>query len=334
MAHGAGGRAMRCLIEEVFINVFGGEQLLRMEDQARLDMAQLSSLGDRLAYTTDSYVIDPLEFPGGNIGSLAVNGTVNDLAVGGARPLYLSCAFIIEEGIEVGLLRRIVEGMRDAALRAGVTVVTGDTKVVPRGKGDKVFINTSGIGVIEHGVNLHATQCQPGDKIIVSGSLGDHGATILQARGDLALEADLQSDCQPLHGLVQLMLAECPDIRAMRDATRGGIAAVLHEFATASGFAMRLHEEMLPVKPEVRGVCEILGLDALHFANEGRLVAVVPAKHAEALLRSMRQHPAGQDANIIGEVLDKAVARVQVATALGGERLLEMPDGELLPRIC
>ncbi len=334
MAHGAGGRAMRSLIESVFVEAFGNAELARMEDQARLDMARLTAQGDRLAFTTDSYVIDPLEFPGGNIGTLAVNGTLNDLSVGGAHPLYLSCAFIIEEGLEVAQLRRIVHAMRDAAREAGVSIVTGDTKVVPHGKGDKLFINTSGIGVIPKGIEMAASRCQPGDSIIVSGALGNHGAAILQARGDLALDADLTSDCRSLHGLIELMLDQCPDIRAMRDATRGGVAAILHEFAEASGRAIRLFEDQLPVKPEVRGVCEILGLDALHFANEGKLVAVVPAVQADRLVARMKQHPAGPDACIIGEVLDGPGGRVQVRTLMGGERLLDYPVGELLPRIC
>lgn len=334
LAHGAGGSAMRSLIEEVFVEAFANDHLNRMEDQARVSIAQLAGEGDRLAFTTDSYVIEPLEFPGGNIGNLSVNGTLNDLAVGGARPLYLSCAFIIEEGLEVGQLRRIVHSMRDAALDAKISIITGDTKVVPRGKGDKLFINTSGIGVIPQGIDLAATYCQPGDRIIVNGTLGDHGAAILQARGDLALEADLVSDCQSLHGLIETMLCACPQVRALRDATRGGVAAVLHEFAQASGQVVRLFEESLPVRPSVRGVCEILGLDALHFANEGKLVAVVPAEQADSLVAVMREHPAGREACVIGEVLAGPAGRVQVRTLMGGERLLGLPVGEMLPRIC
>ncbi len=334
LSHGAGGRAMRRLIDELFVDAFDNTELARLEDQARLDMTGLASQGDRLAFTTDSYVIDPLEFPGGNIGTLAVHGTLNDLSVGGARPLYLSCAFIIEEGLSIGQLRRIVHSMRDAAQAAGVSIVTGDTKVVPRGKGDRLFINTSGIGVIAQDIELAASQCRPGDRVIVSGTLGDHGAAILQARGDLALDADLASDCQSLHGLIQRMLHACPEIRAIRDATRGGVAAIVHEFADASGRAIRLFEDQLPVKAEVRGVCEILGLDALHFANEGKLVAVVPEAQAERLVGVMRAHPAGQDACIIGEVLEGPAGQARIRTLLGAERLLDLPDGELLPRIC
>ncbi len=329
-----GGLAMRRLIEEVFLATFDTPELASMEDQARLPLGDVIASGDRLAFTTDSYVIDPLEFPGGNIGALAVNGTVNDLAVGGASPLYLSCGFIIEEGLPLEQLRRIVEAMRDAAEQAEVRIVTGDTKVVPHGKGDKLFINTSGIGVIAPGVELAAHRCRPGDRVIVSGTVGDHGAAVLQAREDLALEGGLLSDCRSLSGLVRDMLSTGADIRAMRDATRGGVAAVVHEFSSASGRAIRLFEDRLPVRPEVRGVCEILGLDALHFANEGKLVAVVAAAQANWLVARMRQHPAGRDACVIGEVLPDVSVQVRLRTLMGGERLLDLPVGELLPRIC
>lgn len=332
LAHGAGGRAMQALIQGLFADSFGAAQV--QEDQARLALGGWQQDGSRLAFTTDSYVIDPVEFPGGDIGCLAVNGTVNDLAVGGARPLYLSCAFILEEGLEIGLLRRVVRSMQQAATTAGVTIVTGDTKVVPRGKADRLFINTSGIGVIPAGMELSAAACQPGDRLIVSGTLGDHGAAILQARGELALSAALRSDCRSLHGLIAHMLSACPQIRALRDATRGGVAAVVHEFARASGRAMRLFEDQLPVRAEVRGLCELLGLDPLHFANEGKLVAVVPAAQAERLLAVMQAHPDGRDARLIGEVLEGPGGQVQLRTMLGGERLLDLPAGEPLPRIC
>jgi len=334
LAHGAGGRVMRQLIESICVEAFNNPALALLEDQARLDMAEIAAHGDRLAFTTDSYVVDPLEFPGGDIGTLAVNGTVNDLAVSGARPLYLSCALILEEGLEISRLRRIMASMSDAARGAGVSIVTGDTKVVPRGKGDGMFINTSGIGVIPQGVELAASRCQPGDCVIVNGTLGDHGAAILQARGDLALEADLVSDCQPLQGLIARMLAVCPQVHALRDATRGGVAGVVYEFAEASGRAIRLFEDQLPVRPSVRGVCEILGLDALHFANEGKLVAVVPREAADSLVAVIREHPAGRDACIIGEVLDGPAGSVQISTLMGGVRLLDLPIGEQLPRIC
>ncbi len=253
----------------------------------------LLAAGDRLAFTTDSYVVDPLFFPGADIGSLAVNGTVNDLAVGGAKPLFLSCSVIIEEGLEVATLRRVVASMRRAAEAAGVIIVTGDTKVVERGAADKLFINTAGIGVIREGIELHAGAARPGDLILVNGLLGDHGAAVLNARGDLALEAEIASDCQPLNGLIDALLAACPGVRCLRDATRGGIATVLNEFAQASDLCLRIDERALPIRDEVRGMCEILGLDPLYLANEGKLVAVLPADQAERALEALRRHPAG-----------------------------------------
>ncbi|UTW04280.1 hydrogenase expression/formation protein HypE [Amphritea atlantica] len=334
MAHGAGGKAMRDLIEDVFVGTFDNEDLNKLEDQARFDLSALQALGGQLAFTTDSYVVDPVEFPGGDIGTLAINGTVNDLAVSGAIPKYLSCGMILEEGLEVDLLRRIVRSMRKAADEAGVLIVTGDTKVVPRGKGDKIFINTTGIGVIPEGIKISAANCKPGDKIIVNGFVGDHGAAILNARGDLALEVELKTDCQPLHELVQAMLVVCPELHAMRDASRGGVATVLNEFAEASEVAIRLEEASIPVRNEVRGVCEILGLDALYFANEGKLVAVVPGDQAETVLQVMLSHPAGQHSAIIGEVIEGYAGRVLVKTGFGGERIMDMLVGEQLPRIC
>ncbi|WP_051559855.1 hydrogenase expression/formation protein HypE [Marinobacterium jannaschii] len=334
MAHGSGGKAMRDLIEDVFVSVFDNEDLNALEDQARFDLAELQAEGAQLAFTTDSYVVDPVIFPGGNIGTLAINGTVNDLAVSGAIPRYLSCSMILEEGLDVELLRQVVASMRQAADEAGVTIVTGDTKVVPKGKGDKIFINTSGIGVIPRGVNIAATRSQPGDKVIVNGFVGDHGAAILNARGDLALEVELQTDCQPLHRLVQAMLEVCPDLHAVRDASRGGVATVLNEFAETAEVAIRLYEQQIPVRTEVRGVCEILGLDALYFANEGKLVATVPADKADAVLAAMRSTAEGRDAAIIGEVITGRAGRVTVQTGFGGERIMDMLVGEQLPRIC
>ena len=334
MAHGAGGKAMRDLIEDVFVGTFDNDNLNKLEDQARFELAELQAQGQKLAFTTDSYVVDPVEFCGGDIGTLAVNGTVNDLAVSGAIPKYLSCGMILEEGLDVSLLRRIVTSMRQAADDAGVTIVTGDTKVVPKGKGDKIFINTTGIGVIAEGVNISAENCKPGDKVIVNGFVGDHGAAILNARGDLALDVELATDCQPLHGLMQAMLEVCPELHAVRDASRGGVATVLNEFAESSEVSIRLFENKIPVRDEVRGVCEILGLDALYFANEGKLVAVVPAEKADAVLDVMKTHPAGQGSAIIGEVLEGYAGRVLVQTGFGGERILDMLVGEQLPRIC
>ncbi|MFY0678518.1 MAG: hydrogenase expression/formation protein HypE [Neptuniibacter sp.] len=334
MAHGAGGKAMRDLIEDVFVGTFDNEDLNKLEDQARFDLSSLQAQGAQLAFTTDSYVVDPVEFPGGDIGTLAVNGTVNDLAVSGAIPKYLSCGMILEEGLDVDLLRRIVSSMRKAADEAGVSIVTGDTKVVPRGKGDKIFINTTGIGVIPEGIDISAANCKPGDKVIVNGFVGDHGAAILNARGDLALDVELKTDCQPLHELIQSMLEVCPELHAMRDASRGGVATVLNEFAETSEVSIRLEESTIPVRTEVRGVCEILGLDALYFANEGKLVAIVPADKAQQVFETMQAHPAGQGSAIIGEVIEGYAGRVLVKTGFGGERILDMLVGEQLPRIC
>jgi hydrogenase expression/formation protein HypE len=334
LAHGAGGKAMRELIGGMVLSHFSNPLLRPLEDQARIAMDELAAQGDRLAFTTDSFVVDPLEFPGGDIGKLAVYGTVNDLAVSGARPLYLSCALILEEGLELALLDRMLASMKEAAAAAGVSIVTGDTKVVHRGAADKLFINTAGIGVVPAGVEIAAHRARPGDVVLVNGYLGDHGAAILQARGELALAAGITSDCQPLHGLVDAMRAACADVRCLRDATRGGLATVLNEFAESSGVGIRLEEGCLPVRDTVRGVCEILGLDALYLANEGKLAAVVPAGDAERVLAAMRAHPAGRDSRIIGEVIPGRRRRVTLRTAFGSERVVDMLVGEQLPRIC
>jgi len=334
LSHGSGGKAMRDLIDDVFVGSFDNPVLEPLEDQARFRLADLLMHGDRLAFSTDSYVVDPLFFPGGDIGTLAVNGTVNDLAVSGAKPLFLSCAMILEEGLDVDTLRRVAHSMRDAAKAAGVTVVTGDTKVVPRGKADKLFINTAGIGVIPKHVEISANHASPGDAILVNGLIGDHGAAILNARGDLALETTIESDCQPLNGLIDALLAACPDIHCLRDATRGGVATVLNEFAQAACVFMRIIETALPIREEVKGVCEILGLDPLYMANEGKLVAIVPGAHAQTALEAMRAHSAGRDAAIIGEVSAAPEGVVTMATLFGGERIVDMLVGEQLPRIC
>lgn len=334
LAHGAGGKAMRDLISGMVLGHFGNPLLGPLEDQARIAMDELAAQGDRLAFTTDSFVVDPLEFPGGDIGKLAVYGTVNDLAVSGARPLYLSCGLILEEGLELALLDRMLASMKEAAAAAGVSIVTGDTKVVHRGAADKLFINTAGIGVVPAGVEIAAHRARPGDVVLVNGYLGDHGAAILQARGELALAAGIASDCQPLHGLIDAMRAACADVRCLRDATRGGLATVLNEFAESSGVGIRLEEGSLPVRDTVRGVCEILGLDAMYLANEGKLAAVVPAADAERVLAAMRAHPAGSDSRIIGEVIPGPRRRVTLRTAFGSERVVDMLVGEQLPRIC
>lgn len=331
MAHGGGGKAMRDLIAEVFAAVF---QPPGMEDQARLMTEALQVPGARLALTTDSFVVAPMEFPGGDIGKIAVCGTVNDLAVGGARPLWLAAAFIIEEGTEIALLRRIAASMQREAEAAGVRIVTGDTKVVERGKGDGVFVTTTGVGVIAPGLDLRAEAIRPGDVAIVNGVLGDHGATILAARGDMALTTAIESDCAALGHLMQGVLAACPDLRAARDATRGGLASALNEMAAAAGVGVVLEEEALPLRAEVRGVCEILGLDPLYLANEGRLVVFVPEAATEAVLAAMRAHPEGAGACVIGRAVADHPGMVVMRTPFGGTRIVDMLVGEQLPRIC
>lgn len=335
LAHGSGGKAMRDLIDDVFVGTFANPALAPLEDQARFALADLAAHGDRLAFTTDTYVVDPLFFPGGDIGELAVNGTINDLAVSGARPLHLSCGMVIEEGFAVADLRRIAASMQAAAARAKVAIVTGDTKVVPRGAVDKLFINTSGIGVIPAGIDIAAVRAQPGDKVLVNGCIGDHGVAILAARDDLALEVPIASDTQPLHGLIAALLQACPGgVHSLRDATRGGIATVLNEFAQSASVCIHLEEPSIPVREPVRGVSEILGLDPLYYANEGKLVALVAPAHADAALAAMRAHPAGRDAAIIGEVGESPRGSVVMHTAFGGERIVDMLVGEQLPRIC
>ncbi len=334
LAHGSGGKAMRELIEDVFLGAFDNPVLRLLEDQAVFPLAELAQGGDRLAFTTDTFVVDPLFFPGGDIGALAVAGTVNDLAVSGARPLYLSCAMVLEEGLPLEILRRVVASMRHMADRAGVSIVTGDTKVVERGSADKIFINTAGIGIVPAGIAISASGARPGDAVLVNGTLGDHGTAILVARNQLALQTDVTSDCQPLAGLVGAMLAACPEIRCLRDATRGGVATVLNEFAASSGVAIRIREEGLPLREEVRGACEILGLDPLYLANEGKLVAIVPGWAAHEVLAAMRAHPAGRDAALIGEVLEAPEPVVVLETSFGGQRIVDTLVGEQLPRIC
>jgi hydrogenase expression/formation protein HypE len=334
LAHGSGGKAMHDLIEDIFVNTFDNPILSQLEDQATFNLVSLMQQGDRLAFTTDSYVVDPLFFPGGDIGKLAINGTVNDLAVSGAKPLYLSCSVILEEGFPVETLRNIAESMKLSADKAGVEIVTGDTKVVHRGAVDKIFINTAGIGIIRQGIDISAHNIKPGDVVIINGELGNHGAAILIARGELALETDIESDCQPLNDLVETILDICPNVRAMRDATRGGLATVLNEFAISSNVGIRLDEQSIHVREEVKGVCELLGLDPLYLANEGKLVVVLPKENAETVLSAMKSHSAGKDACIIGEVVSYPSGIVLLKTVFGAERIVDMLVGEQLPRIC
>lgn len=332
LAHGGGGKAMKDLVDDVFVSAFSGPAVL--EDQARFDLAALAAHGDRLAFTTDSFVVDPLFFPGGDIGKLAVCGTVNDLAVGGAVPLYLSCAVVIEEGMKLDTLRAVARSMAETAAAAGVAIATGDTKVVGRGACDKLFVTTTGIGVIRPGLDLGIDRVAPGDAILVNGLLGDHGAAILCARGDLALETTLESDCAALHGLIAEMLAAAPGTRCLRDATRGGLATVLNEIADASRLAIEIEEAATPLRDEVRGFCEILGLDPLYLANEGKLVAAVPPDQADAALAALRRHPLGRGAAIIGHAAAGEPGRVTMRTLFGGRRIVDMLVGEQLPRIC
>lgn len=334
LSHGGGGKAMHDMIDDVFVGSFDNALLDTMEDQARMSLADLARHGDRLAFTTDSYVVSPLEFPGGDIGKLAVCGTINDLAVGGARPLYLSCAVIIEEGMDVEVLRRIVRSMAATAKAAGVTIVTGDTKVVNRGACDRLFINTAGIGVIGKGLTLGVASAKPGDVVLVNGMLGDHGATILNARGDMQLTTPIESDCAALHGLIDVLLAAAPATRFIRDATRGGLATVLNEIAAASQVGIDIVEDHTPLREEVKGFCEILGLDPLYLANEGKIVCIVPEAEADAALAAMRAHPLGAEAAKIGRVTTGRAGRVVMQTTFGGSRIVDMLIGEQLPRIC
>ncbi|KFX06638.1 carbamoyl dehydratase HypE [Pectobacterium betavasculorum] len=331
LAHGSGGRAMQQLISSLFIEAFSNPWLAEQEDAARLSLAELTASGDRLAFSTDSYVIDPLFFPGGNIGKLAICGTANDIVVSGARPRWLSCGFILEEGLSLEMLETIVRSMAQTAQEAGLDIVTGDTKVVPRGAADKIFINTAGIGAIPRQVCWGTHQIDKGDVIIVSGTLGDHGATILNLREQLGLEGELASDCAVLTPLIQMLLP-IPGVKALRDATRGGVNAVLHEFAASSGYGMDIIEARLPVKPVVRGVCELLGLDPLNFANEGKVVIITRRESAPAVMEALHQHPLGCDAALIGEVTERKGVRITGLYSV--KRTLDLPHAEPLPRIC
>jgi hydrogenase expression/formation protein HypE len=358
LGHGSGGQLTAELIQRLFVPGFGNEVLAALEDQATLRNCRLQIADCKLeeesqtgassnlqsaicnlqsgciAFTTDSFVVRPLFFPGGDIGRLAVHGTVNDLAVGGAVPLFLSAAFILEEGLPLTDLRRIVQSMRDACREAGVALVTGDTKVVDRGKGDKVFITTAGIGLVPEGRALSIHAARPGDRVLVSGTIGDHGIAIMSVREGIEFETVLESDSAPLNDLVRVMLEACPAIRCMRDPTRGGVSSVLNELAAASGVGVEIVERDLPVRPEVRGACEMLGLDPLYVANEGKLIAVVPAADAGRVLEAMRAHPLGARAAVIGEVVAEHPGLVILRSAVGGERVVTLLAGEQLPRIC
>jgi len=332
LGHGSGGKLTADLIDHIFLPAFSNPVLDKLDDQAVLTIG-----GARLAFTTDSFVVTPIFFPGGDIGRLAVHGTVNDLAMSGARPLYLSAAFILEEGLPVADLRRVVESMRAAAAEAGVAFVTGDTKVVNRGKGDQIFITTSGIGVIENGLCISAERARPGDQIILSGYIGDHGMAIMSQREGLEFEGAIASDCASLNGLVAAMLATPPAgdfLHCLRDPTRGGVATTLNEIAKHARVGMVLREQSIPVRDTVKGACEVLGLDPLYVANEGKLVAIVAPEMAKAVLSRMQQHEFGHDAAIIGEVVAEHPGMVLMKTQIGGTRVLDVMFGEQLPRIC
>jgi hydrogenase expression/formation protein HypE len=333
MSHGAGGKATHTLVAALFADVLANPALDELGDHAVLPIPGSEHLA--LALTTDSFVVSPLFFPGGDIGELAVNGTINDLAVGGATPVGIAAAFIIEEGLDVGVLRRVVESMRGAADRAGVSVVTGDTKVVPRGKADRLFITTTGAGVLTLPQRVTMGRIRAGDAVLVSGAIGDHGATVMLARGDVDLEAEtLRSDTMPLHGLTSALLERGVDVHFMRDATRGGVATVLNEIAQAAGVAIAITESALPVHDEVRGVAEILGIDPLYIANEGKLVAVVAERDAQQAQETMRARPEGKEASVIGQVLEQPEGMVFIHTGFGGTRVVDMLIGDPLPRIC
>ena len=334
LTHGSGGRAMVQLISELFAKHLGNEYLGQGNDGAVLPAPMLGGKAARIVMSTDSHVVSPLFFPGGDIGCLSVHGTVNDVAVMGATPLYLAAGFILEEGFALSELARIVESMAQAARTAGVPVVTGDTKVVERGKGDGVFITTTAVGVLPDGLELGGGRARPGDVVLVSGSIGDHGVAIMSQRENLRFDAPILSDTAALNGLIATMLATGTDIRCLRDPTRGGLAATLNEIAGQSGVGMMLHEKAIPVKPVVAAACELLGLDALNVANEGKLIAICAAADAPRLLAAMRKHPLGADAAVIGEVMADAHHFVQLTTAFGGRRIVDWLASDQLPRIC
>jgi hydrogenase expression/formation protein HypE len=327
--HGSGGKASHSLIADLLVPQFENPILAELNDGAIFDIE-----GKRLAFSTDTYVVDPIFFPGGNIGDLAVNGTVNDLAMCGATPLYLSVGLIIEEGFSTVELKKILQAMKEAATKANVLIVTGDTKVVPNGAADKIFINTSGVGVIPEGTNISGHNARPGDKVIISGTIADHGITVLTQREGMAFESPIQSDTAPLNHLVREMIAASGQIHALRDPTRGGIGTSLNEIAVQSKVGIEIYEEAIPIREEVSGVCELLGFDPLYIANEGKLLAFVAPDHAEKVLATIKDNEYGKDASIIGKVVADSPAKVFMKTPIGGTRIVDMLTGEQLPRIC
>jgi hydrogenase expression/formation protein HypE len=330
LAHGAGGKSSAALVDAVFLEAFRNPELEQLGDAAALSTPS----GERLAFSTDSYVVQPLRFPGGSIGSVAVHGTVNDLAVSGARPRWLSAAFVIEEGFPIAELREIVADMTEAAARAGVQIVTGDTKVVGKGAADGVYISTAGVGVIPEGRRLSRDLVRPGDKVLLSGTIGEHGMAVMLARGDLAIDADIASDTAPLNELVEALFVAAPSTRWMRDATRGGVGTVCNELAKDSPFAVILDEAELPIEPQVLGACDMLGIDPLYVANEGKFVAIVAADEADDAVAGMRAHPQGARAKVVGEIVPEPPGIVALRTSFGGSRIVDMLVGDPLPRIC
>jgi len=328
LAHGSGGKLSHDLIEKSFVSALGNPLLNKLDDSAVFELC------GRLAFTTDSYTVSPIFFPGGDIGKLAICGTVNDLAMSGATPLYLSLSFIIEEGLLTNELEKIVASICQAVNEAKVQIITGDTKVVNRGAADKLFINTSGVGIVPAGVDISGANAKPGDKVILSGSLGEHGIAILSKRQGLEFNVPVESDCAPLNRLVAEMLAVSADLHCLRDPTRGGLATTLNEFAQQSNVGIKIEEDTLPVNEAVQAACELLGFDPLHMANEGKLVAVVASSDADKILAKMRQNRYGAEAGIIGEIVEEHPGRVIMKTHLGSSRIVDMPVGELLPRIC
>lgn len=329
LEHGSGGRLSNELISRIFVPQFSNDYLERMEDSAVLTIGN-----SKFCFTTDSYVVSPIFFHGGDIGSLAVHGTVNDLAVCGGKPLYMSAGYILEEGFPFADLQKIVNSMAEAAQKAGIKIVTGDTKVVSRGAVDGIFINTSGIGIIEYAGVLSLKSIQPGDAIILNGTIGDHGAAIMKARENLGLETDIISDSAPLNGLIAEILKASPAVHCMRDATRGGLGAILAEIAQSANVRINLSEKDIPVRENVRGICEILGLDPIFLANEGKMVVFCPSSEAAKVLAVMKKHELGQNATVIGSVGEIGQGRVVLKTSIGGERMVDLPTGELVPRIC
>lgn len=329
LSHGSGGKQTNKLINEMFLKNFDNDILNELNDAAHLVLDTR-----KIVFTTDSFVVNPIFFNGGDIGKIAVCGTVNDIAVSGAKPLYLSCAFIIEEGFPLEKLQVIVKSMAKEATKAGVKIVTGDTKVVDRGSADGIFINTTGIGTKYENIDIRVSNVKPGDVVIVNGTLGDHGATIMCERSGLGIQGNLESDCASLNSLVECILEVCPGIHMLRDATRGGVAAVLNEIAEMSKVTIALEEKAIPVNEEVRSICELLGLDPLYIANEGKLCAFVPEQYADKVLSEIRKHPLGVNAAIIGKVMEEQRYKVYLNTSIGGKRIVDMPSGDQLPRIC